>query len=734
MERKLNIAFLWHMHQPMYRDPLTDEYILPWVLLHATKDYYDMVSILDDFPQIHQTFNLVPSLIEQIQEYSSSTVKDRYRSLCLKKTDELRTDERHFILKNFFQVNWDTMVRPFPRYWELLRKRGFSSEPEDIEASLRYFKNQDILDLQVLFNLVWIDMTISEKDEFLRYLVGKGRNFTEEEKLRLLDKQIEIVRMVLPKYREMMERGMVEITTSPYFHPIMPLLYDTLSAREPSPDIGLPHKRFNHPEDVMAQIKKGIELYTETFGTTPAGLWPPEGAVSMDILPLVKEAGIEWIATDEGILARSMGRPLQRDHHGNPKDLFLYSPYSVDTERGPLTVVFRDRILSDLIGFEYARMDAQSACEDFVKRLLFIASRMEEPERCLVSIILDGENAWEYYKNDGRDFLVALYSRLASQPELRCVTVSEFLSSHRERKGLPRLSTGSWINSNLDIWIGHPEDHRAWEYIKDARDRVVESGRSGRVSKDTLERAWYEVYASEGSDWFWWYGDEHSSPNDEDFDILFRDHIKKIYNLIGLEPPQGIDIPIPSRKRGYKPSFPPRAFIYPEIDGEVTNYFEWLASGRLERVHAGSAMHREVEGGGLIERIFYGFNIEKLFFRFDYLREFRGYNGEWSFTINFLNPRPLKITVTVKGRTTDGKIYERIGDRWEQTGELKEIGSNTVVELAIPFSTIGAGSGEEMWFFISIDGRERGIERWPIKGYLIQEVPSEDFDSRHWMV
>ena len=232
MPNRLNIAFMWHMHQPLYKDPATNEYTMPWVLFHATKDYYDMVAILDEFPEVHQTFNLVPCLIEQLNEYASGKALDSYGKISARAVAELTKEDKSFMLQYFFQANWDHMIRPVPRYQELLRRRGLNNTREEVQSVLRYFRDEDYLDLQVLFNLVWIDPVFRQKDPFLRALYEKGGGYTEQEKKKLLQRQTAIAGMVVPKYAEMMEKGIIEVSTTPYYHPILPLLCDSHSARE----------------------------------------------------------------------------------------------------------------------------------------------------------------------------------------------------------------------------------------------------------------------------------------------------------------------------------------------------------------------------------------------------------------------------------------------------------------------------------------------------------------------
>ena len=739
MENKLNIAFVWHMHQPLYKDPITEEYTMPWVLFHGTKDYYDMVSILEEFPRVHQTFNIVPCLIEQLLEYGSGRANDRYRNVSAKPSSELTREDKTFILQYFFQANWEHMIKPLPRYQELLRKRGYSITGEDIPSVLRYFSERDYLDLQVLFNLVWIDPAIRSDDEFLSSLYAKGGGFTEEEKERLLEKQLEIIRMILPKYKELQDKGIIEVSTTPYYHPIMPLLCDSFSAREAMPHAVLPKERFVHPEDAKEQLRRGVAIYKEAFGVSPRGIWPSEGSVSMDILPLLAGEDIQWFATDEEILSNTLKRPIRRDSSGNCYDAFLYRPYSIDSNGKSLSAVFRDHVLSDLIGFDYAKMDPVAAADDMVRRLVHIHGMLEDPEAHIVNIILDGENAWEHYRNDGRDFLVALYSKLADHP-LRSVTVGEFLSNTRHRDHLNWIYPGSWINHNFKIWIGHAEDNAAWDYIATVRAELVEYEQAAKSSPDykskkkAIDAAWEVLYAAEGSDWFWWYGDDHSSMLDEHFDYLFRRNIKKIYTLIGMDPPDSLDIPISTEMKGYRPPVQPQAYINPVIDGVVTNYFEWLGSGYLERQFFGTAMHRDLKDEGLICNIAYGFSQDSLFFRLDYIEDLIPYETEWSFTINFLEPLPLRIHATVKGREAKAVVLGKVKDKWVETDFRADIAADTVVETGVDLLSIGAVKGGEIKLFITINGADRGIERWPVKGFLIIDVPSEDFEQQNWIV
>ncbi len=738
MAGRLNIAFVWHMHQPLYRDPFTGSYDMPWVLLHATKDYLDMVSILENFPAIHQTFNVVPSLMEQLKDYSSPDVSDLYRDISKTPARDLGVEQKVFMLKNFFSASRENMIWPIPGYARLLRKLGLNFG-EDPASAVRFFNTKEYLDLQVYFNLVWIDPTLISADPFLKRLYKKGGNYTEEEKQGLLERQIKLTAGVLPLYRDFMERGLIEVSTTPYYHPIMPLLFNSDSAREAVHDIPLPHTRLSYPEDVRVQLKRAVELYGNLFGQAPKGIWPSEGSVSMDIVPLIREAGFTWAATDEEILTNSLMRPFRRNEYGHPVDNFLYKPWSVRSGEAELSFIFRDHVLSDLIGFDYSKSDAEGAANDFINRLGHIYEHTDDHENRLVSIILDGENAWECYKNDGRDFLEALYSRLSEDGRFRCITVSEFFDKKPSHGHIERLFAGSWISHNFRVWIGHEEDNIAWDMLSDARARLVE--RQVEIKKEeggeqTLAMAWEEVYAAEGSDWFWWFGDDHCSANDEHFDLLFRKHIKRIYRLIGLEAPSRLDLPVMQAERVVVPSTQPRAYINPVIDGAITDYYEWMSSGLISNTSFGSSMHREAFKEVLLDDIVYGFSEEKLFFRFDYLEGMEPYEKPWSLTIHFVSPRAVKMSCKIDRAQCGATVYELMDETlgWQETENLTEMASGKVVELAIPFKALGAEGDDNINFFIQIDSEDYGAERWPARGLLSILTPGKEFEEERWLV
>nr|MDP9264259.1 glycoside hydrolase [Acidobacteriota bacterium] len=301
---KLRIVFLWHMHQPYYKDLVSGEYRLPWVRLHALKDYYGMVRLLEEFPQIHQTFNLVPSLVAQIEDYVAGTARDPFFDVAAKPARDLSAEERQFALQYLFQANQTNMIGRYPRYHELWEQ--FRPQDRDLERAVKQFQTQDFADLQVLSQIAWFDEFFLDDPE-VAALVRKGRGYSEADQQLVIRKQREFLAQVLPAYRAAAQRGGIEISASPFYHPILPLLCDTDLGRVSSPGLPLPQARFQHPEDAEEQLRRGLALHERVFGAKPRGIWPSEGSVSEEVLALAHRLDLNWVATDEGVLGRSLG-------------------------------------------------------------------------------------------------------------------------------------------------------------------------------------------------------------------------------------------------------------------------------------------------------------------------------------------------------------------------------------------------------------------------------------------
>lgn len=709
---ELTILFLWHMHQPFYKNLSIGIYLLPWVLLHGTKDYLDMPLLVEAFPRIKQNFNLVPSLIVQLLDYEKGLDNDLYVSLFRKEAETLTQKEKVFLLRNFFNSNWENMIAPYPRYYELLKKRGFYYPKEELDKIAQDFSEDEFRDLQILFFLSWIDPMFFDEMEELKYLREKGRYYSEEDKKILETVQREIIKRILPTYRRLSEEGKIELSTSPFYHPIIPLLIDTDIARESSPSIFLPDERFNHPEDAIMQVKRAKDFFYEIFGFYPSGMWPPEGSVSDEALKIYASEGVKWLATDEDILFLSLNFNLSRGIWG--KEVypdFLYKPYVFDTGGLRITVLFRDRILSDLISFHYSRMDPKEAVKDLMRRLKEIGKAVEGKIRDpMVLIAMDGENAWEFYKNDGRDFLNYLYESLSKDKFIRSETISQYLRRAQDYDYLNHIHPGSWINHNFNVWIGHVEDNTAWSLLKVTRDFLEREDPERKNDK-----AWESLYIAEGSDWNWWYGEDHASENDEIFDSLFRENLMNVYRFLGKEPPEDLTLPILVEEREVKPKEEPTSFINPIIDGKVTNYFEWIGSGYFRSSGSGVAMHE----AGLIRSVNFGFNRNSFFLRVDVERDFLKSREDFSFEISIQGEKKYLISYFPKSGRIDSEIPISLA-------------FSDILELEVPREKIDLTGKILMSVAIKIDGVM--YDRLPKKGLLSISVPGETFEAEMWYI
>ncbi len=524
---KIYLCFLWHMHQPFYKDLASGEYRLPWTRMHALKDYYGMVKILEKFPQIKQTFNLVPSMMVQVEEYARGEANDPFLKAALKPAESLTEQEQDFILRNFFMANHARMIYRYPRYGELFNRH--EAEKAGGETS---FGPQDFRDLQVLSQVAWFDEEFLEHDAEVRALVDKARDFSLEDQILMGRKQREILALVIPQYRKLASSGQIEISTTPYYHPILPLICDSDIAQVAHPHVPLP-PRFRHPEDARTQLQRARDYVQQTFGVAPVGMWPSEGSVSDEALEIAAEVGFEWGATDNGVLERTLNRGASPD--------VTYRPYQWSRDGHKLGMIFRDHLMSDLIGFVYSGMDAGSAARDFLHRIHDNCRGILAAGRdAMVPIILDGENAWEYYDRNGRPFFRELYAGIQNDPNLEAITVREAFQKMKPEP-LLNIFPGSWINANFDIWIGAEEDNKSWRLLLDARN-AIDAATHATASQRAL--AMEEMMIAEGSDWNWWYGPEHHSDNREEFDQIYRAHLTSVYSALGIPAPTELSQPI----------------------------------------------------------------------------------------------------------------------------------------------------------------------------------------------
>jgi alpha-amylase/alpha-mannosidase (GH57 family) len=539
-----DLAFLWHMHQPDYRHPDSGEFLLPWVLLHAIKDYTDMAAHLERHPGIRCTVNFVPVLLDQIEDYSAQFTTGQWRDPLLRiastpEPAQLSSAERDWLLDMAFRCHAPTMLEPFAPYRRLRDLFNFVRTHDG--NGLSYLSGNFFTDLATWYLLAWSGESLRRSGKAIPELMAKGGNFSLTERQRLLTELGEAVAGLIPRYRALSERGQVELSCTPAAHPLAPLLIDFSAAREAWPDCALPAAPA-YPGGrtrVAEHLAIAQASHSRRFGQPAAGLWPAEGALSTPFLKQIAEAGLQWTASSHGVLKHSAGPAARTTTAWLPPE---------DTP-GDITLFFRNEHLSDLIGFEYAKWHGRDAAQHFMTELK--ALHLQDDEN-LIPVFLDGENAWEYYPYNGWYFFNDLYDALAKNPGIRTVTLSEAAASqHDRRQRLPKLTAGSWVYGTLSTWIGHPDKNRAWEMLCDLKQCADRALDSGRLDPATRREVMRRLAVCESSDWFWWLGDYNSPESVACFDSLFRENLKALYRLLNLPPPASLDHPI--SKGGGKP-------------------------------------------------------------------------------------------------------------------------------------------------------------------------------------
>jgi alpha-amylase/alpha-mannosidase (GH57 family) len=725
----VHLALFWHQHQPYYPDDVSGETLMPWVRLHATKDYWGMAMHLKEVPEFRCSINLVPSLLHQIQRYTEKGLSDRHLDVSRLPADGLSEPDAHYLLDQFFMANVDTMIRPYPRYFELYQKRGVGRDGAD-KALLR-FNARELRDLQVWNNLTWIHPLAFDLDPELRELRNKGKNWTEAEKAWLLDKQMKLVKEVIPLHKELAASGQVELTTTPYYHPILPLLVDKRSARQAMPECQLPKHLDPYPGDARIHLERAVSYHRDLFGMKPLGMWPSEGSVSPEIIPLIAQVGIEWIATDEEILARSTNGWVSRDPQGymrHPE--MLYRPWRVEEHGHALQIIFRDHGLSDLIGFHYQRGEPHRCAADMLGKVEAIGRAVEGVNGgrpALVPIILDGENCWEYYPDGGVEFLRSLYKSAARHPLIRGVRVSDYLRSHPATDRIGKLFAGSWISHNFAIWIGHHEDNTAWDLLHATRLFLLQTQTQGHASAERLARAWEELYIAEGSDWFWWFGDDHSSAQDDLFDQLFRKHLQNIYYLLEAIPPAALHRPITRQIRRAIHTHP-KGFSTVKVDGRRT-YFEWINAGHYVAGSERGTMTLVTEG--IIREVYFGYDASRLAIRMDTARAARDdLHTVGEIRIRFAEPRGFEIRVTDPAlATVAAELYR---DREPVPGAKVEVSTGSIFELTVPFDDLLLNPDDPIHFCVEVFSQGQSVDRAPREGTIETLVPGPDYELIMW--
>ena len=549
MKPPLNLVFLWHMHQPDYRDHRDGEFVLPWVYLHAIKDYSDMAAHLERHTYIHAVVNFVPVLLDQLEDYVTQFDSGNFRDPLLRllatpDLDHLNAADRDLLLQTCFRSNHTTMLAPFPSYKRLYDL--YVSLTQGDRTGLDYLSGAYLADLVTWYHLAWTGETERRRQPMLAELMSKGESYTLADRQALLTLIGDILRGIIPRYRALAESGRVELSSTPQTHPLAPLLIDFNSARDSQPDAPLPLSSA-YPggrSRVAAQIDAAHDSHARRFGSPPVGMWPAEGAVSTTFVQQLAAHGCCWIASGEGVLNASLS-------HGQVNDgRAACRPWQLESAPG-LTLFFRNERLSDLIGFEYSKWHGQDAAQHLITELEAIHAATPDGEQSVVSIIMDGENAWEHFPYNGHYFLEDLYTRLENHAGIRTTTYAELLSRNEPPPSamLPVLSAGSWVFGSMSTWIGDKDKNRAWDLLcaaKQSYDRVMGSD---RLSAEEREAAAAQLSNCESSDWFWWFGDYNPAAAVASFDRLFRRNLANLYHLLKLSPPPQLDLPISSERQ-----------------------------------------------------------------------------------------------------------------------------------------------------------------------------------------
>jgi len=750
----LYLSIVWHQHQPLYyKDPDTGVYAKPWVRVHATKDYYDMAAMVEAYPDVHVTFNLTPSLIKQLEDFVAGA-KDQYWALAEKPAAELSDEDRLFLLRHFFDANWDNQIGVFSRYQALLDKRGTDTSADSLAAAVERFSEQDFRDLQVWFNLSWFDPDFLAQEP-LKGLVEKAERFSEQDKQAVFDETRRILAGILPLHARLQQAAQIEVTMTPYAHPILPLLYATDLAGIGAPDAKLP-QRFSYPQDGIAQVERGVMRYREIFGQDPRGMWPAEGAVAQEIVKMVSDGGLLWMASGEQVLARSLGLDgLTRDSRETVQEAdLLYRPYYVRyRDERPVAILFRDLTISDKIGFTYSGMPGKAAARDLLERVHAIHARLQEEGAegpHLVSVILDGENAWQYYENDGKEFLHEMYRLLSEDETIQTVTPSEYLALFPEQREIENLWPGCWFSPDFSTWIGEDEENLGWEYLRRTR-KMLDAYLKGEkaATEEQVAAALDAMYAAEGSDWFWWFGADQDSGDDPAFDLMYRQTLRDVYRAVGEQPPAWLSAPV-IPQASPPPAREVQGLFTPTVDG-VAGEEEWVAAGFYQE--RGGAMARADD---VIEALYYGYDQESLYVRLDAVRPWMELGEELEIFLYLGTPGAPQAagfsrygaqmeppTVLGFGASHEAAVDADAGTAvvsvaaqdgaWADPQPLDEVAlAGATLELAVPFDALGTPgtdperglrTGDPLTFLAVASQRERDLDVAPSVGPARVVVP-----------
>jgi len=534
-KKKLKLVLCWHMHQPEYRDLQTGEFKLPWTYLHVIKDYVDMVAHLEAVPEAKAVINFAPILLEQIEDYANQVsgylrngvaITDPLLAALVAPTIPEEPEDRLRLVKDCMRANRERQINRYPAFVKLVEMTEWL---EQHYGSLCYVNAQFIHDILVWYHLAWMGETVKLTDSRIKYLIEKGSCYSIHDRIEVIQIIGELLANVIRRYKVLARKGQIELSVTPYAHPIIPLLLDLNTTLEAMPDADLPELNgYPGGEDrVKWHLEKGIQTFKRFFGAKPKGCWPSEGSVSQQTLKILSDFGFNWTASGGSVLRNSLNQPENNQPTG------IHHPFKLKNTK--TACFFRDDGLSDIIGFEYSKWHADDAIADLIHHLENIAAH--EPGDKVVSIIMDGENAWEYFPDNGYHFLSALYSRLASHPSIELTTFSECLKSKTLVKPLSKLVAGSWVYGTFSTWIGSSDKNRGWEMLGDVKYAFDKALATNRLTDKQIQQAELQLAVCEGSDWFWWFGDYNPGEAVSNFEQQFRLNLANLYRLLGEQPP-----------------------------------------------------------------------------------------------------------------------------------------------------------------------------------------------------
>lgn len=732
------------MHQPVYQLSANGDYLMPWVRLHAVKDYLDMALWSKKFDKLKLNFNFVPVLLDSIIEYAEKDAHDIHSRLTITPKNKLNEEDKIFILNNFFDANYQTMIltnEEYHRLYQIVQAHGTTNT--DI------FTNQEYADIMALFNLAWIDPSFKTSNKDLKRLVKKGKNYTLEDRIQIIDIQRDIIRKIIPTLKRLANKNKIEITTSPYYHPILPILldYKNIKKNAPADDEIL---SLRTELDAKVQTKMALDRVEQIFGKRPRGVWPSEQCVNGKTLDMLSQLGVEWSISDEGILASSINFEFEHDFKGYLKEPYhLLKTYEYKTKNSDIKMIFRDSTIHNLISFEYPHHNPIATANDLYDRIKVMQSKiLSSPDKDhLLTIALDGENCWENYFEDGSSFLKTLYTLITEDDTLETVLISDYLDNTKENKLLPKIASGSGFNRNFKLWIDEPVKDLAWTYLKRVREDFSEFVKREPLNPN-IELARKELFICEGSDWYWWYGEPNDSGRDNIFDFIFRTHLKNIYRYLGLDAPQYLDDPITDISPS-KPSKYPKSLITPKIDGKkITDEDdEWNNAGCIEipdgPVLRESKLFEKIRFGNDENNFYLKFNLNKYikanaelskrtYQMYIYLRKsgrkqalapVRLINKTQNISPISMEKFHNEIQIAIR---KDALQFMRLikaipGDMWVLSNTKSiETAYDEVLDLKIPFDSLDIKSGETLEFiFINANF---GIKDFYIPNEMILSV------------